>query len=47
MVEEGVAKLHAAYFYRWPFITTLCEAVHCGNRTFRSSLKVGRSSPEP
>gem|GEM_PF-6424818 len=33
MVEEGGAKLHAAYSYRRPFITTSCEAVHSGNRT--------------
>jgi hypothetical protein len=34
MVEEGVAQLHAAYFYRRSFVTTLCEAVHSGNRAF-------------
>jgi hypothetical protein len=34
MLEEGVAMPDQAYSYRQPVVTTLCEAVHCGNRTF-------------
>jgi hypothetical protein len=33
-VEGCVAKLGSGGPWLWPFITTCCEALHCGNRAF-------------